>query len=194
MECNIWKTSKQLDFVHIIQRIWISCQFLPRTEEQCMDPESWAAVGALQAETPDPRPSSSLLGYTGCHCTAKVWQTLISWASLQPSAPVLKKLSWHVIFHLGKIYFARFLLQFACALLAPLSISRVTGTCSKGRMCIVWFAVQIWFCSCWAKTLMLDSSGSNAWTHSILIFFKDLKNALKWHINRVLTILWQRNY
>lgn len=136
---------------------------------------SWAELGTLHL-------SWATLGVTAMPRFGK--QILLPRVLLQPFAPVLRKLSWHVIFQLEKIYFAWFLLQFACALLAPHSVARVTGTCSKGRIYIVWFSVQIWFCSCWAKILMLDSSGRNAWTHSILIFFlKDLQNALKWCIN-----------
>lgn len=152
--------------------MWILSQFLPRTEEQLpgtvgssegrkMLIHTWAELGTAHLPW-------AALGVTAMPRFAK--QILLFWALLQPFAPVLSKLSCHVIFHLEKIYFPWFLLQFACALLAPHSISCVTGTCSKGRIYIVWFSLQIWFCSCWAKTLMLDSSGRNAWTHSILIF------------------------
>lgn len=188
---NFWTAEFCLQDV----RIRILCQFLLRTEEQCIATDSWAAVGSSAGKKLLMPPlswawhSSSLLGYTGCHCNAKVWQA-------NPASPVsccsllLQHFrSYHgMSYFIWKIYFARFLLQFACALLAPHGISRVTGTCSKGRIYIVWFSVQIWVCSCWAKTLILDSSGSNAWAHSILIFFfwrftKCIKVAYKQSIN-----------
>lgn len=48
--------------------------------------------------------SLSLLGYTGCHCNAKVWQANPASLCLaaESFAPALQKLSWHVRFHLEK--------------------------------------------------------------------------------------------
>lgn len=157
---------------------------------------SWAAVGSSEGKkkSPDATPDLSLAQFIppGLHWVSLQCQGLASKSCFPVSCcRVFCSSASEVIMacqiSFGKIYFARFPLQFACALLAPHCISRVTGTCSKRRIYIVWVSVQIWFCSCWAKTLLLDSSGSNAWTHSILIFFlrftKYIKVVYKQSIN-----------
>lgn len=164
-----------------------------------MESNIWKS--SKQEETPHPTPELSLAQFIspGLHWVSLQCQGLANKSFFPGSccSLLLQRLrSYHgMSYFIWKICFARFSLQFACALLAPHSISRVTGTCGKGRIYIVWFSVQIWFCSCWAKTLMLGCSRSNAWTRSILIFFERFTKCIKVaYKHRVLTILWQINY
>lgn len=165
----------------------VHCQ-LPDTAEL-----QWGALKGKKTSWCHPRAELGTVHLSWLHWVSLQCQGLaskscfpVSCCGVFCSSPSEVIMACHISF--GKIYFARFPLQFARALLAPHCISCLTGTCSKGRIYVVWFSVQIWFCSCWAKTLTLDSSGSNAWTHSILILFflrfiKCIKVAYKQSIN-----------
>lgn len=133
-------------------------------------------------------------GLKGRNFSIHIWAqlcTVLSWSSTIVRVTAMQRINKQIILfcvstqdiimacHIsfGKIYFAWFLLQFACTLLAFHSISHVAGMRSKVRTYIATnnryyscFSVKIWSCSHWSETLMLDSNGSNAELTALMYF------------------------
>lgn len=138
MESNIWKTSKPLNF---ISRMWesefyVSCNFCIQTKTNPL-PVYWHREldykGFEGKKLFNPHLSSTLHNalllqyYCVCHCNAKDQQT--NYSLLRQYSRPYHGMSYFI----WKTYFAWFLLQFACALLAFHSISHVAGMRSKVR-------------------------------------------------------------